>query len=44
MNGSNVKIGVKSPTDTIKYVGPIGIGSRNEKGKRLLNFAEKMIK
>ena len=37
------KVEVKSTTDNMKCVGPFGTGSRNERGERLLDFAEENI-
>ena len=34
------KIGVRRIHDNMKYIGPFGTGNRNERGKRLLEFAE----
>ena len=39
MGDFNAKIGVRSIND-MKCVGPFGIRSRNERGERLLDFAE----
>ena len=36
----DAKIGMRSMNDNMKCVGPFGIGNRNERGERLLDFAE----
>ena len=45
MGGLNAKMGVIliSTADNMKWVGPFWIASRNERGKRLLDFAEESI-
>ena len=36
----NAKVGVRNINDNMKCTGPFGTGNRNEKGERLLDFAE----
>ena len=36
----NAKIGVRNTNDKMKCTGPFGTGNRNERGERLLDFAE----
>ena len=36
----NAKIGVRNINENMKCIGPFGTGDRNEKGERLLDFAE----
>ena len=40
MSDFNAKSEVRSTNDNMKRVGLIGIGNRNERGERLLDFAE----
>ena len=40
MGDFNAKIGVRNINDNMKCTGPFGTVNRNEKGERLLNFAE----
>ena len=40
MGDFNVKIGVRNTNDKMKCTGPFGTGNRNERGERLLDFAE----
>ena len=40
MGDFNAKIVVRCINDHMKCVGPYGIGNRNERGERLLDFAE----
>ena len=40
MGNFNAKIGVRNINDNMKYTGPVGSGNRNERGERLLDFAE----
>ena len=41
MSDFNAKIGVRNTNDKMKCSGPFGTGNRNERGERLLDFAEK---
>ena len=43
MGDFNAKIGVRNINDNMKCTGPFGTGNRNERGERLLNFAEENI-
>ena len=40
MGDFNAKIGVRNTNDKMKCTGPFGTGNRNERGERLLDFAE----
>ena len=40
MGDFNAKIGVRNTNDEMKCTGPFGTGNRNERGERLLDFAE----
>ena len=40
MGDFNAKIGVRNINDKMKGTGPFGTGNRNERGERLLDFAE----
>ena len=40
MGDFNTKIGVRNTKDSMKCTGPFGTGNRNERGERLLDFAE----
>ena len=40
MGNFNAKIGVRNTNDKMKCTGPFGTGNRNERGERLLHFAE----
>ena len=40
MGDFNAKIGVRSINNNMKRIGPFGKGNRNERGERLLDFAE----
>ena len=40
MGDFNAKIGVRNTNDKMKCIGPFGTGNRNERGERLLDFAE----
>ena len=40
MGDFNAKIGVRNINDNMKWTGPFGTGNRNERGERLLDFAE----
>ena len=40
MSDFNAKIGVRNTNDKMKCTGPFGTGNRNERGERLLDFAE----
>ena len=40
MGDFNANIGVRNTNDKMKCTGPFGTGNRNEKGERLLDFAE----
>ena len=40
MGDFNAKIGVRNTNDKINCTGPFGTGNRNERGERLLDFAE----
>ena len=39
MGDFNAKIGIKEKNDNLKWIGPHGIGIRNDRGERLLDFA-----
>ena len=39
MGDFNAKIGVRNTNDKMKCTGPFGTGNRNERGERLLDFA-----
>ena len=43
MGDFNVKTGVQNINEHMKCTGPFGIGNRNERGERLLDFAEETI-
>ena len=40
MGDFNAKIGIKDEKEEIRGMGPHGIGTRNERGERLINFTE----
>ena len=40
MGDFNAKIGMRNTNDKMKCTGPFGTGNRNERGERLLDFAE----
>ena len=40
MGDFSAKTGVRNVNDNMKYTGPFGTGNRNERGERLLDFAE----
>ena len=40
MGHFSVRLGARSVNDNMSSVGPFGIGNINERGERLLNFAE----
>ena len=40
MGDFNAKTGVRNTNDKMKCTGPFGTGNRNERGERLLDFAE----
>ena len=40
MGDFNAKIGVRNINEIMKCIGPFGTGSRNDRGERLLDFAE----
>ena len=40
MGDFNAKIGVRNINEYMKCTGPFGTGNRNERGERLLDFAE----
>ena len=40
MGDFNAKIGMRNTNDQMKCAGPFGTGNRNERGERLLDFAE----
>ena len=39
MGDFNAKIGIKEKNENLKWIGPHGIGIRNDRGERLLDFA-----
>ena len=40
MDDFNAKVGVRNVNENMKCIGPLGTGNRNERGERLLEFAE----
>ena len=40
MGDFNAKIGARNMNNTMKCTGPLGTGNRNERGEKLLDFAE----